>query len=110
MRIIRGVVALVGLMSIGLTVPSGAYAVEAARVWGTLNNSDGGVLYNSARLHQAEASIAGSAQSGGESAFRSVTTCGTCVTLSINGDNSSISGNSITSTNTGTITGTGIFY
>lgn len=107
MRLVWKVVAIAATCG-ALVAPGSAYAVDAARAWGTINNSDGGVLLNSARLAQTESGVAQAAGAGG-SAFSSVTTCGTCVTISITGDNNSVGGNNINSTNSGAITGYGYF-
>jgi hypothetical protein len=92
-----------------------ARAADAAHAWGTIS-SPGAELLNSAAMHQegAESAQIGSLGAGGgggtlSTGFPAVTSCGTCTTITIQGDNNSISGTSIQSTNQGTVTSNGFF-
>jgi hypothetical protein len=86
-----------------------ARAADAAQAWGTVS-TPGQQFVNSALLHQSSGTIAQQVEAGRDSSpFKSVTSCGTCTTITITGNNNSVSGNSITSTNSGTVSSTGIF-
>ncbi len=97
------------------TIPTRAIGADAGHAWGTIS-SPGIVLLNSAQTHEQGALSAqleaagkpagGSINGGG---FPAVTSCGTCTTITIQGNNNSISGTSITSTNSGTVTSNGQF-
>jgi opacity protein-like surface antigen len=103
--------------AIGAVLFAGAaQAADAAHAWGTISNP-GAELLNSATMHaeegqNAEIVAAGANGSGvfGSSAattaseFPAATSCGTCTTITIQGDQNTISGTSITSTNSGTVT------
>jgi hypothetical protein len=91
-----------------------AQAADAAHAWGTINNP-GEVLLNSAATHLqgsetaqviSQGSGSGVTTTGG---FPAVTSCGTCTTITIQGDQNSISGTSITSSNQGVVTSNGFF-
>ena len=92
-----------------------AWAADAAHAWGTVG-VPGQVLLNSAATHLQESeaaqivsqgSGAGVTTTGG--GFPAVTSCGTCTTITIQGNQDSISGNSISSLNQGTVTSNGFF-
>jgi len=101
------------IIAIGVTALSGvARAADAAHAWGTVS-TPGEVLLNSATTHLEEGNAAQTLSQGPTfgttSGFPAVTSCGTCTTITIQGNNDSISGNSITSTNSGTVTSNGYF-
>jgi hypothetical protein len=95
-----------------------AQAADAGHAWGTISNP-GEVLLNSAATHEEESETAQVVQegsnggaafgSGGTSAsgFPAVTSCGTCTTITIQGNQNSISGTSISSENLGVVTSEG---
>jgi hypothetical protein len=89
-----------------------ALAGPANVVWGTGGSagSSGPALY-SAQLHKTEGENAQIQTIGKDvtSMYRSVTSCGYCVYNQITGDSNSINGNTISGTNTGTVTSTGTF-
>jgi hypothetical protein len=87
-----------------------AQAADAGRAWGTVGQP-GQAFLNSALTQSAESNNAAAAEFGRNAGgpLRNVTSCGTCVTISITGNQNSVSGNSITSTNFGTVSSTGIF-
>jgi hypothetical protein len=89
-----------------------AQAADAAHAWGTVSNP-GAELLNSAQIHEEGAASAQIVSQGpgfgSGSGFPAVTSCGTCTTISIQGNNDSITDNHITSTNTGTVTSNGYF-
>jgi hypothetical protein len=91
-----------------------AQATDAAHAWGTIS-SPGEVFVNSAVTHLqgSEAAQIVSQGSGSgtttTSGFPAVTSCGTCTTITIQGDQNSISGTSITSSNQGVVTSNGFF-
>jgi hypothetical protein len=69
---------------------------------------------NSAEAHEQgglSAQIVSQGPGGGinSGGFPAVTSCGTCTTITIQGNNNSISGTSITSTNSGSVTSNGNF-
>jgi hypothetical protein len=91
-----------------------ARAADAAHAWGTISNP-GSELLNSAQMHEeggasaqivAQGPPAAGTTAGG---FPAVTSCGTCTTITIQGNENSISGTSITSSNTGVVTSNGFF-
>jgi len=91
-----------------------AKAADAAHAWGTISNP-GGELLNSASAHE-EGGISAQVVSQGPASagtttggFPAVTSCGTCTTITIQGNQNSISGTSITSSNTGVVTSNGFF-
>lgn len=101
------------MASAALSAP--ALAADAAHAWGTVSNP-GQVLLNSSSMHlqggeaaQIISQGAGSGATTTSSGFPAVTSCGTCTTITIEGNQDSISGNSISSTNTGTVTSNGFF-
>jgi hypothetical protein len=95
-----------------------AQAADAGHAWGTISNP-GEVLLNSAATHEEESETAQVVQQGANgsaafaaggtssSGFPAVTSCGTCTTITIQGDQNSISGTSITSQNMGVVTSEG---
>ncbi|HEY2902255.1 MAG TPA: hypothetical protein VGL59_16860 [Polyangia bacterium] len=92
-----------------------AHATDAAHAWGTVSNP-GEVLLNSAATHNQEGQAAqvisqgsGSGVTTTAGGFPAVTSCGTCTTITIQGNQDSISGNSISSINSGTVTSNGFF-
>jgi hypothetical protein len=101
---VLAVAALIG--SIGA-----AYAADAGRAWGTVGNP-GQAFLNSALTQQAEGQNALAAEFGRNNGgpFRNVTACGTCTTITIQGNQNTVSGNSITSTNFGAVSSTGNFF
>ena len=92
------------------TLAATAQAADAAHAWGTVSNP-GAELLNSAQTHEEGAASAQivSQGPGSGSGFPAVTSCGTCTTITIEGNNDSINDNHITSTNTGTVTSNGYF-
>ena len=91
-----------------------AKAADAAHAWGTVSNP-GGALLNSAQAHE-DGGVSAQIVSQGPPAagtiaggFPAVTSCGTCTTITIQGNQNSISGTSITSSNTGVVTSNGFF-
>jgi len=90
----------------------GARATDAAHAWGTVS-VPGQVLLDSAETHfeegQAAQTLSQGPNFGNTSGFPAVTSCGTCTTITIQGNNDSINGNSISSTNSGTVTSNGTF-
>ena len=88
-----------------------AQAADAGRAWGTVGNP-GQAFLNSALTQQAEGANALAAEFGRNNGgpFRNVTACGTCTTISIQGNQNTVSGNSITSTNFGAVSSTGNFF
>ena len=89
---------------------SAAQAADAAHAWGTVSNP-GAELLNSATTHleAAQGAQIVSEGAGFGSGFPAVTSCGTCTTITIQGDNDTINGNTISSTNSGTVTSNGFF-
>jgi hypothetical protein len=91
-----------------------AHATDAAHAWGTVSNP-GEILLNSAATHNQEGQAAQVISQGSGSGvtttggFPAVTSCGTCTTITIQGNQDSISGNTISSTNSGTVTSNGFF-
>jgi len=91
-----------------------AKAADAAHAWGTISNP-GGELLNSVEAHEQGGASAQIVSQGPPSAattvggFPAVTSCGTCTTITIQGNENSISGTSITSSNTGVVTSNGFF-
>jgi hypothetical protein len=92
-----------------------AHAADAAHAWGTVS-SPGEVLLNSAATHNQEGQSAQVISQGSGSGvtttgggFPAVTSCGTCTTITIQGNQDSSSGNSISSLNQGTVTSNGFF-
>ena len=90
-----------------------AQAADAAHAWGTISNP-GAELLNSASTHEEESQTAqigalGAGSGGSSSGFPAVTSCGTCTTITIQGNQNSISGTSITSSNQGVVTSNGAF-
>ena len=88
-----------------------ANAGDAGHAWGTIENP-GGAALNSAAMHEQGALSAGAvngptASNGG--GFPAVTSCGVCTTITITGSNDSISGTSITGTNSGAVSSNGLF-
>jgi hypothetical protein len=109
MSILRVGITLAVTAAAGSLIGVGAQAADAARAWGTIG-SPGQQFLNSDLGHSAAGTSAqqiAAGQTGGP--FHSVTACGTCVTFSITGNQNSINGNSITQTNTGSVTNTGTF-
>jgi hypothetical protein len=98
-----GLAALLGSAAI-------AQAADAGRAWGTVG-VPGQAFLNSALFHQAEGQNALNAEFGRNQGgpFRSVTACGTCVHITITGNQNSVNGNSITQSNFGAVSATGIF-
>jgi hypothetical protein len=101
-------------VAIALAWAGTALAGDAGHAWGTMKDP-GADLLNSAAMHQAgnngaeivaQGPIGTGSTNGG---FPAVTSCGTCTTITIQGNNNSISGTSITSTNQGTVTSNGAF-
>ena len=88
-----------------------AEAGDAGHAWGTIE-SPGAALLNSATMHEQGAlganAVNGPAASNG-GGFPSVTSCGVCTTITITGSNDSISGTSITGTNSGAVSSNGFF-
>jgi len=100
--------------AIAIAFCTSAKAGDAGHAWGTISNP-GIALLNSAETHEQGGLAAqfvaqgpgGSTTAGG---FPAVTSCGTCTTITIQGNNNSISGTSITSTNQGTVTSNGLTH
>ena len=88
-----------------------AQAADAGRAWGTVG-APGQAFLNSALMQQAEGANALNVEFGRNNGgpFRNVTACGTCTTISIQGNQNTVSGNSITSTNFGAVSSTGNFF
>jgi hypothetical protein len=122
----RGIAMLTSRIALGAAIvaaavsfAAAAQAADAAHAWGTISNP-GAELLNSAATHEEEGqnaeivaagsngSAAFASGAGGSAAFPNVTSCGTCTTITIQGDQNSISGTSITSTNQGTVTSNGL--
>jgi hypothetical protein len=101
-------------MVAAITWAQAAQAGDAGHAWGTISNP-GAALLNSASTHLQDAQGAEFVAQGpigtgtGSNGFPAVTSCGTCTTITIQGNNNSISGTSITSTNQGTVTSNGAF-
>lgn len=98
----------------GTALVATAEAGDAGHAWGTISNP-GQALLNSAAAHQQQGITAGIVDRGAGGAqtttggFPAVTSCGTCTTITIQGNNNSISGTSITSSNQGVVTSNGYF-
>jgi hypothetical protein len=104
-----GLAILGAVLVTGWSADANAQAADAAVAWGTMG-TPGQQFVNSALLHQAGGTIAQQVEAGRDGGpFKSVTACGTCTTITITGNNNSVFGNSITSTNFGTVSSTGIF-
>lgn len=108
--------AFAAIFAVGVLLAGPAEAGDAGHAWGTISNPGQGLL-NSAATHVQQGTTAGiidrgaGSSTGGTSSsgFPAVTSCGTCTTITIQGNNNSISGTSITSSNTGVVTSTGTF-
>jgi hypothetical protein len=102
----------VAIVAAATALASAAQAADAAHAWGTVSNP-GAELLNSAQIHEegaASAQIVSQGSGfGSGSGFPAVTSCGTCTTISIQGNNDTINGNTISSTNSGTVTSNGFF-
>lgn len=89
-----------------------AFAGPATNAWGTQGSAGASTqaIY-SAQLHKAEGDNAQIQTIGKDvtSMYRSVTSCGYCVYNQITGDSNSINGNTISGSNSGTVTSTGSF-
>ena len=104
---------LSALSAIGLlSLAAPALAGDQTVAWGTGGGAGtSGRLIASATLHKLEGEYAQIESIGRQvtTMFRSVTSCGTCVYYSIEGDRNSINGNSVTGSNSGTVTGSANF-
>jgi len=89
-----------------------AQAGQSASAWGTLGNGGGrATAISSAQLHQLEDANAQAATIGNSvtTMYRSITSCGYCVYNQITGNDNSINGNTISGSNSGTVTSNGTF-
>lgn len=86
-----------------------AVAQSAARGWGTMATA--GPNTASAVMHHQESQTAQIEYIGRDvtTMNRSNYSCGTCINYTINGDRNQINDNSITSTNSGSVTANGTF-
>ena len=109
----RKTVAAFSALALALGTSAGpALAGPATSAWGTMGSGgSSGQALNSALLHKTEGENAQIQTIGKEvtSMYRSVTSCGYCVYNQITGDSNSINGNTISGTNSGTVTSTGTF-
>ena len=99
-------------MLLGSAFSSPAFAGESAAAWGTLGYNGGSArALASAQLHQVEGTNAQQETIGKSvtTMYRSISSCGYCVYNQITGDQNSINGNTISGTNSGTVTATGTF-
>jgi hypothetical protein len=87
---------------------TGASAGDATRGWGTLRPQTP-LFIESAQMHELLSTSAQAESAGRESVFRNVTSCGVCVTFTIQGNNNSIDSNTIRSTNSGSLSANGSF-
>ncbi len=86
---------------------NGALAGNASVAWGTGGTSADPML-RSASLHALEDQIAESVAKA-KTWNQSITACGICTYYNVTGDNNTISGNSITASNSGSISANGSF-
>ena len=89
-----------------------AQAGQSSSAWATLGSGGGhGTAIASAQLHQLEATNAQAATIGNSvtTMYRSITSCGYCVYNQITGNDNSINGNTISGSNSGTVTSNGTF-
>lgn len=105
------------MVAAAVLITGAAQAGDAGRAWGTIKDP-GTEFAASAAAHAQSAQTAivdaqgrptatSSSTNGG---FPAVTSCGTCTTITIQGNNNSVTGNSITSTNDGIVTSNGNFF
>jgi hypothetical protein len=86
---------------------SSTRAASPTVAWGTISGgSNASGIAQSAQLHENLAATAQAVSQGNDQSFKSVTTCGTCVTISIQGNGNEVAGNTIVSTNSGSQTAT----
>lgn len=102
------------ILAVAIAFGAPAIAGDAGHAWGTISNP-GIALLNSAETHE-QGSVSAQIEAQGRPSaattgggFPAVTSCGTCTTITIQGNQNSISGTSITSTNEGTVTSNGQF-
>jgi hypothetical protein len=87
-----------------------ASAGDATHGWGTMTAQTPGVLFiQNAQMHELDSAAAQIVESGGNSTFRNLTSCGVCVTFTIQGNDNSINDNTINSTNSGSQSANGRF-
>ena len=90
---------------------SPALAGQSSAAWGTLASGGTSTGVASATLHRLEGQNAQATTIGNQitSMYKSITSCGYCVYNQITGDSNSINGNTITGSNSGTVTANGTF-
>lgn len=106
--ITKGVLCLTVLTALSAR-PQSAIAYEATRGWGTIATA--GPETASAVMHHQESQTAQIEYIGRDvtTMYRSNYSCGTCINYTIEGDRNQINDNSITSTNSGSVTANGSF-
>ncbi|MEO0033372.1 MAG: hypothetical protein RIS94_3130 [Pseudomonadota bacterium] len=107
----RKIVSAALALALGFSAATPASAGESSSAWGTMGNPGASRSLASAQLHNTEGSNAQTATIGNAvtTMYRSISSCGNCVYNQITGDQNSINGNTISSTNTGKTTSTGTF-
>ncbi len=104
-------------IAVALTVAAGmmaqsAQAGQSTSAWATMGSNGGhGAAIASAQLHQLEDANAQAATIGNSvtTMYRSISSCGYCVYNQITGNSNSINGNTISGSNSGTVTSNGTF-
>ncbi len=88
-----------------------ALAGQSAAAWGTLSSGGSSSGVASATLHRLEGQNAQDVTIGNQvtSMYKSISSCGYCVYNQITGDSNSINGNTISGSNSGTVTSNGTF-
>ena len=98
---------ILGAALFAATINTSSRAASPTVAWGTISGgSNASGIAQSAQLHENLAATAQAVSQGNDQSFKSVTTCGTCVTISIQGNGNQVTGNTIVSTNSGSQTAT----
>lgn len=106
MKTIRILAAFGAVLGLGIAP---AHAGQSSAAWATIGGSNKAIV--SAQLHQLESANAQAATIGNSvtTMYRSITSCGYCVYNQITGNENSINGNTISGSNSGTVTSNGSF-